>query len=191
VRAHRGGRAPSFTERALLRSDCGRAGFVAGLGIPTRFLAHYDERGGGFRQALSSLLRHSGSALFRGELARALFEPLELTLSLDDGPARHLSQSLVLAMTVDMLPLGFRVGTAGAGTGMTLVHGNPDPVRLVASLPLIHRGHLPAAVGVRRQTCRRLILTFPRPQPWQLDGDILPATRQLTLDASARVRLLI
>jgi len=191
VRAHRSGRTPSLTERALLRSDCGRAGFVAGLGMPTRFLRHYDARGGGFRQALSTLFQYSGSALVRGGLAQALFEPLAATLTVDDGPARALSPSLLLAMTVDTLPLGFRVGQATASAGMTLVQGRPDPVRLVASLPLIHRGYLPASVGVERLTCLRLTLDFAEPQPWQLDGDILPATRRLALDASARVRLLV
>lgn len=191
LRAHRAGRAPCFTERALLQSGCGRAGFVAGLGMPTRFLAHYDARGGGFRQALASILRYSGSVALRGELARELFAPVDVTLTVDDGPARTLPLSLLLAMSVDTLPLGFRVGTATAQAGMTLLHGQPDPVRLIASLPLIHRGHLPAALGVERLTCRRLALDFAQPQPWQLDGDILPATTRLTLDAGARVRLLV
>ena len=109
----------------------------AGLGMPTRFLAHYDARGGGFRQALFSLLQYSGSALRHGRLARALFEPVPVTLTVDDGPAHALSLSLLLATTVDTLPLGFRVGTATASAGMTLLHGTPDPMRLVASERLL------------------------------------------------------
>lgn len=190
VRAHRAGRPLDTCERALLQSSTGHTGFVAGLGAPTRFLMHYDAHGGGFRQALDSLLQYSGSALFRGRLARELLAPLDATLTVDDAPPRSLPLSLLLAMSVDTLPLGFQVGQAARTGGMTLLLGEPDPVRLVLSLPLIHRGWLPGATGMTRLTCQRLTLDFAQPQPWQLDGDVLPPTRQLTLDARTRVRLL-
>lgn len=191
VRAHRAGLPPVLSERALLRSDAGHAGFTIGLGIPNRFLAHYYEKGGGFRRALGTLLEYSGSVLLRGELARALFKPLAVTLTLDDQPARSQTLSLLMAVTVDTVPLGFQIGITPQAGGMTLIFGSPDPVRLVASLPLIHRGYLPPSVGLRRVTCRQLILEFAQPQAWQLDGDIMPATQRLVLDTSAKVKMLV
>lgn len=176
--------------KPLLQADTGQVGFVAGFGVPTRFLAHYYDHGGGYAQALASILRYSASILRHGPLAKALFEPVPVRLSVDHQPARTLELSVLLAMTVDTLPLGFQVGLGDTGNGMTLLRGSPSPVHLVSSLPLLHRGYLPQRVGLSRSACRHLVLEFDRPQPWQLDGELLPATRRLVLDCSAQITLL-
>ncbi len=190
VRGLRQGNGAVPVRKPLLQTDTGHVGFVAGLGVPTRFLAHYYAHGGGFGQALASMLRYSGAILTRGALARALFEPVSVRLSVDQQPAVDIELSVLLAMTVDTLPLGFQVGLSDAGNGMTLLRGNPSPVHLVSSLPLLHRGYLPRRVGLTRTACRHLELAFDQPQPWQLDGELQPATRRLVMDCSAGVTLL-
>ncbi len=190
VRGLRAGTGAAPVRKPLLRADSGQVGFVAGLGVPTRFLAHYYAHGGGYVQALASILRYSGSILAHGPLARALFEPVPVRLGVDHQPAIDRELSVLLAMTVDTLPLGFQVGLGDAGNGMTLLRGSPSPVHLVSSLPLLHRGYLPARVGLGRSACRHLVLEFDRPQPWQLDGELLPATRRLVLDCSVEITLL-
>lgn len=190
LRGIRTGTGAAPVRKALLQAGSGQVGFVAGLGVPTRFLAHYYAHGGGHAQALASILRYSGSVLMHGALARALFEPVPVRLSVDGQPACDIGLSVLLAMTVDTLPLGFQVGLGDTGGGMTLLCGSPSPFHLVSSLPLLHRGYLPQRVGLRRSACRHLVLEFERPQPWQLDGELLPATPRLVLDCSAEVTLL-
>lgn len=186
----RAGRTPSRMRLPLLRASTGETGFVAGLGIPTRFLEHYDARGGGNGQAVRSILAFSASTLVRGRLAEALFEPVSAMLSLDGAPPRAVRFSVLLAMTLQRLPLGFEIGLRDAGGAMTLLHGQPNPLALVAALPLLHRGWFPPTLDLTRQPCRRLSLTFERPCAWQLDGDIRPPVTRLELACATQVTLL-
>lgn len=94
----------------LLQTHTGHVGFAAGFGIPTRFLSYYYAHGGGHWQALKAILRYSGSVLSHGTLARELFETTSVRLTVDDAPTQHLQLSLLLAMTINTLPLGFQVG---------------------------------------------------------------------------------
>lgn len=190
VRSLRDGTSAAPVRRPLLQVDSGHVGFVAGFGVPTRFLAHYYAHGGGYVQAVASILRYSASIVTHGPLARSLFEPVPVRLSVDHQSAIDLELSVLLAMTVDTLPLGFQVGLGDAGNCMTLLRGSPSPAHLVSSLPLLHRGYLPQRVGLSRSACRYLVLAFDRPQPWQLDGELLPATRRLVLDCSVEIMLL-
>lgn len=174
----------------MLRAATGETGFVAGYGIPTRFLEHYNAHGGGNGQAIRSILAFSGSVLMQGELAKACFAPVAATLALDGGEPRPVRFSVLLAMTFARLPLGFRIGLPDTGTAMTLLHGSPNPASLIASLPLLHRGWFPPGVGLARQPCRHVSLTFEQPCAWQLDGDIRPPVTRLELDCSTQVTLL-
>lgn len=187
---YRAGQRLQHCRRALIQSNHGRAGFVAGLGVATRFLAEYDAAGGGMGQALRQLLRYSGAALTGDARAQALFEPMPLLLRQDQQPARAQSPSVILAMSVGTLPLGFRVGSREAN-GLSLLIGQPNPARVAMSLPLLHRGYLPKSTGLARLHCTHLTLELAQPQPWQLDGDVLAAVTRLTLDARAQVKLLV
>lgn len=178
------------TRRTLLQSQDGRAGFVAGFGMPTRFLAHYYAHGGGSRQALAAIARYSGSALAGGALAQELFASEPVRLRLDEEDELCLPLNVLLAMSLQTLPLGFRVGPGRDREGMSVLFGQPRALPLIASLPFLHRGYFPPALALRRRQVTRLQLDFVTPQAWQLDGDIQPATRQLCLHARACVRFL-
>lgn len=176
---------------AFLRTGTGHAGFVAGFGATTRFLAHYYELGAGFRNAVATIVQHVGSILVNGQKARNLFEEVPVQLSVDGGPYQEMPLSVVLATTVNQLPLNFRLGDAPEGKGMSLLTGCVNPLPLVLNLPLMHRGLLPDSVGVSRHPCVTMATKMTEPQAWQLDGDIYAPVDKFSLDASAAVRLLI
>lgn len=173
--------------QTVIVTSSGRLGFAAGFGVPTRFLTYYYGLGGGNLAALRSIADHAFSVLRRGELARQLFAPLKVTTQgLDGGEQQTLS--IVLALTLGTLPLGFRIDTPEHGQ-MLVLSGNPKPYRLIASLPLIQRGVIPDVIGVKKQTAAQLSVEFAQPTTWQLDGDVQPAVRELSWDASQHVTL--
>jgi diacylglycerol kinase family enzyme len=176
---------------AFLLSNTGRAGFIGGMGIPTRFLSHYYSSGEGIWAAANSIFQYSAAVFLDNAFSKKMFKPIKVRLSIDDAAAEVKEINVILGLTVNRLPLGFQIGTAKQGEGMSLIYGNANARSLIANLPLIYQGFLPAGVGATRVTCQRFSIELMEPQPWQSDGDILPATTTLSMDASWGVDLLV
>lgn len=192
IEASRNKQRLDFVSRGIILSDCGRAGFVAGMGIATRFLAHYNAAGAGFWQAFRSIVHYSRSVLGDGRSAKVLFEPTNVVVQIDDQPlSAAQSINVLMGLTINTLPLGFHIGITSAHNGMTLLFGKANALPLIAGLPLLHRGFLPKSMGVKRITARKITMSFATPQSWQMDGDILPSVSQLTWEVGGEVRLLV
>lgn len=174
--------------QSVIRTSTGHVGFAAGFGIPTRFLAYYYDLGGGNAGALQSIADHAWSVLRRSDLSQRLFASMPVQQTGLPSPAAY-SVSIVLALTLGTLPLGFRLEKPGDDGHMLVLHGQPTPWRLIASLPLIHRGFIPDSIGVRKDHAQNLFFCFREPTAWQLDGDVHAPVSELTWDASGSIRL--
>lgn len=179
-------RSQLLTRRAML-SDGGDAGFTFGFGAPVRFLEHYDA--GGVRAAVQLIARAALSLRKYDGVAARIFEPTSVTWAGSGDPIEQSRVRLFLAMTIDELPLGFRVAP-GAGNDtehMQLIHGNMSPAFVIRNLHRFHAGKPVSGPQLVRERDTMLDFTFEEDTRWMMDGEIHPACRRLRLDLGPHV----
>jgi diacylglycerol kinase family enzyme len=147
---------------------------MAGLGIDAKMLDSASE----------PLKKRLGWAAYAVSLLRHLRDrPMRVSLVADDGPRRRLRASGVIVGNVGFLQGGIPL----------LPDAKPDDGRL--DVVVLTAGDwaswLAVAVHVltrrrgtgrvTRVTCRDLRLNLDREQPWQLDGEVMGRTRELTV----------
>lgn len=191
VKSFKADKALKVKNYSFLLCNGHRAGFVGGTGIPTRLLSDYYSGGGGFIQALRSITKYSTAVFLKNTLSKKMFEPMNVRLNMDGMVIENKSVNVVIGLTVDTIPLGFRLGTAKQGEGMTLIYGNVHARSLITNLPQVYKGLMPDSIGATRISCQRVSIELLTPQSWQLDGDILPEVSTLTMDARWCVDLMI
>lgn len=177
--------------RRAMRSDRGDAGFSFGFGAPVRFLEQYDS--GGMRAAIRLIARAAMSLGKYDGLAAQLFEPLTVTWVGTREPIEQSRLRLFLAMTIDELPLGFKVAP-GAGEDtqhMHLIHGNVPPAFVVRNLHRFHAGKLVAGPNLSREQDTMLDFTFDQDTAWMMDGEIHAPVRRLRLELGPMVSFVV
>lgn len=179
-------------QRRAMLSDQGDAGFTFGFGAPVRFLEHYDA--GGTTAAVSLIARAALSLRrpYDGVAAR-MFEPLEVTWTGAEGPIRQDRLRVFLAMTIDHLPLGFRVapGAGDDGQAMHLIHGNASPAFIVRHLHRFHAGETVTGPDLHRTRETSLDFTFAQPTAWMMDGELHAPCKHLCLELGPKVHFAV
>jgi diacylglycerol kinase family enzyme len=168
--------------------DAGRANgtlfvVMAGLGLDARMLSGTSEplkkRLGWLAYAISAA-RHLGD------------RPVRVTVSADGGPRRRMRASALVVGNVGWLRGGLPLlPDARPDDGMldavVLIAGGPTRWLAVAADIMLRR---PARGRIYRVQFSELRVTLGRPEPWELDGEVMGSTRQLTVVAQPGALLL-
>jgi YegS/Rv2252/BmrU family lipid kinase len=156
---------------------------MAGVGLDARMLSDTREslkkRLGWFAYAMSAV-RHLGD------------RPVRVTVSADGGRGRRMRASALVVGNVGWLRGGLPLlPDARPDDGMldavVLMAGGLRGWLAVAAGILLRR---PARGGVYRVQFSELRVTLGRPEPWELDGEVMGSTRQLTVAAQPGALLL-
>lgn len=185
------------TVRPLIRveSDSGpaRAGLIFANGVAARWLEQYyqgDELG---VVASASLVgRIAASALLRGRLARSLFAPRAVEISVDGTPLDARAFTVAGASSVRDVGLGFRPFLT-AGTDPERFHflySAASAARLSVELPALRLGFHGPTSCLHHHPARRVELRFESPEPWSIDADLYPPATELRLSAWAPIRFI-
>jgi diacylglycerol kinase family enzyme len=193
VRDYRRGRVYETTERDLLRVNGREHGFVLSFGTAVNYLRRYYalERQGAVAAA-RLLARLILSALAGTHSARAVFQATGADVECDGVPLPFRQFTFFFAATVDQIALGFRpTYLATRKRGYFHVLGGPVPAtRLIRRAVRLYRGFPTGEPALYDSLGRHLIVRFFRPEPWMLDGDILPPLERLEVDVACRVTLI-
>lgn len=121
----------------------GRAAFIVGAGLVTRFFELYD--GSGLANAAAICARVFAGSFVGGRTARRVLEPQACTIHIDGTPAPFAEVSLVCASVVANVGLGLRL-TYRAGESLERFHVvatplppralGPQMLRVLAAKPL-------------------------------------------------------
>ena len=183
-------------EAALAAADLRRTALRSPLEVWRGSAAHPELRGflfgtGAFVRATQAAQRAHGIGLFdtvavgatlASSVARTVFgrdgegwragDPMRLEL--DDAPAESAAKFMVMASTLERLPLGARpFGTPRPGAKLLTVQAPPK--RLLAAVPIMLAGRDPAwleAAGYRRADMDEMRLSIDA--DFVLDGEIYP-----------------
>jgi YegS/Rv2252/BmrU family lipid kinase len=156
---------------------------MAGLGLDARMLSGASEplkkRLGWLAYAISAA-RHLGD------------RPARVTVSADGGRRRRMRASALIVGNVGWLRGGLPLlPDARPDDGMldavVLIAGGPARWLAVAADILLRR---PAHGRIYRVQFTELQVTLDREQPWELDGEVMGSTRQLTVAAQPGALLL-
>jgi YegS/Rv2252/BmrU family lipid kinase len=168
--------------------DAGRANetlfvVMAGLGLDAKMLSGTSEplkkRLGWFAYAIT-LLRHLGD------------RPLRVTVSADGGRPRRMRASTLIVGNVGWLRGGLPLlpdarPDDGLLDAVVLIAGGPTRWLAVAAGIALRR---PAQDGIHRVQFTELQVTLDKAHPWEVDGEIMGSTRQLTIVAQPGALLL-
>jgi hypothetical protein len=166
--------------------------FAAGAGA--RWLRLYNEAPQqGPRPAAALIARIVGSASVRGRLARRVFEPNGVELTLDGRRLEIERFTALAAASVGGIGLGFRPFlTAGRDPEhFHLVITDAGPARLSVELPALQLGLSGAHSCLQHHPARQVSMRFAGTEPWSLDGDVYAPTAALELSATRPLRFLV
>jgi diacylglycerol kinase (ATP) len=156
---------------------------MAGLGLDARMLSG----------ASDPLKKRLGWLAYAISAARHLGDrPVRLTLSADGGRHRRMRTSALIVGNVGWLRGGLPLlPDARPDDGMldavVLIAGGPARWLAVAADILLRR---PARGRIYRVQFSELRVTLDQEQPWELDGEVMGSTRQLTVAAQPGALLL-
>ena len=149
---------------------------MAGLGLDARMLSGTSEplkkRLGWLAYAISAV-RHLGD------------RPMRLTIQADGTRPRHLRASMLIAGNVGWLQGGLPLlpdaePDDGKLDAVAMIAGGPARWLAVGVDILLRRS---AHGRLHRVQFSRLKVTLAREEPWELDGEVMGMTRQLTVEA--------
>jgi YegS/Rv2252/BmrU family lipid kinase len=156
---------------------------MAGLGLDARMLSDTSEplkKRLGWAAYVLSVLRHLND------------RPIRLTLAVDDGRPIRLRASTVIVGNVGWLQGGVPLLPAarpddGLLDAVVLTARGWPAWAVLAARVVLHRE---PGDRVRRYQFRQLRLRLDQPQPWELDGEVMAAARELVVTIGpGRLRL--
>jgi YegS/Rv2252/BmrU family lipid kinase len=156
---------------------------MAGLGLDAQMLSDASDslkkRLGWFAYVISAV-RHLGD------------RPMRVTISADGGRRRRMRASALIVGNVGWLRGGLPLlpdarPDDGVLDAVVLIAGGPIRWLAVAADVLLRR---PAHGGLYRVQFTELQVTLDQEQPWELDGEVMGSTRQLTVVAQPAALLL-
>ncbi|HVN87888.1 MAG TPA: diacylglycerol kinase family protein [Candidatus Binatia bacterium] len=190
---YRHGRTHEVVQRDLLRVDGQYYGFMFGAGPIVNFLrVYYTQTGKGPATAARLIVLLTASVLLRTSFARGVFQALEADVDCDGERVPFRRFNIMYASTLVDIGLGFRptyLATRKAGY-FHLLAGPISPTELVRKLWRMRRGFPTESAQLYDNLARRVMVEFPQPTQYMVDGEILGPTRTLTVEAGPRLRLI-
>jgi diacylglycerol kinase family enzyme len=149
---------------------------MAGLGLDAQMLDGASE----------PLKKRLGWLAYAVSAARHLADrPMRLTVSADGGPSRRMRAGALIVGNVGSLQGGLplmpdaRPDDGRLDAVVLIARGLTGWLRIAAGI-LLRR---PPREGIHRVQFTELRVTLGRAQPWELDGEVMGSTRQLTVVA--------
>ncbi len=192
VHDYRRGGTHDTVERDLVAVNGEEFGFLFGLGMIVNFLrVYYTSPKQGPIRAAALLAKFATSALLGTSLARAAFQPFLADIECDGERVPFRRFTMLLAMTIESLPLGFRPGYLATRKHghFQLLTGPMPPARIVRYLHRFRRGIPVKDEGLYDNLAREVRIEFDRPTHYMVDADILGPVSSLCLSAGPRVKL--
>ena len=188
----RRGRVHDTIERDLVCVNGREYGFIFGLGVVVNFLrVYYTSPKPGPVRAAGLVVKFSASALFGTSLARSAFRPFVADIVCDGERVPFRRFSVLLGMTIEDLPLGFRpayLATRKRGF-FHLLTGPIGAKRILRNLHRFRYGLPVRDENVYDNLAREVRIEFDRPTHYMIDADILGPAESLRVTAGPRVRL--
>lgn len=178
-------------ERDVLRAG-GQCGFRLGVGLPVRFVesVYATGRPGPATGALL-LARAALSSLWRGRYARSLYQPIELTASVDGEEWPRLPLYGVLCTSVAEAGLRlrpFRRATEQPGA-FEVLGLTAGPRSFAREIPRLLFGKPARRDRLLDSVAERVELSSPRPFAWFLDGELRTCDGTLAVGLGPRIEL--
>ncbi len=192
VHDYRRGETHDLVERELMTVNGDQHGFLFGLGLIVNFLrVYYTGPKPTPIRAAGLLLKFAGSAALQTSLIRGATQPVVADVVCDGERLPFRVFSLMLGMSIEHLPLGFRPGyLATRKHGHFHLLGGPIPaLRVVRNLHRFRYGIPVRDEGLYDNLAREVRIEFERPTHYMIDADILGPVQSITLTAGPRVRL--
>jgi diacylglycerol kinase family enzyme len=171
-----------------------RCGMIFANGVAVRWLRmYYEESRMGVAGATSVVVRIAGSASLGGDLARRTFAPAAARVEVDGELLARTRFTVMAAASVAHIGLGFRPFPTAGSDPARFHFGITDAraTRLALELPAYRMGVVPRRSCVQHHSARHVRLRFDEPQPWSLDADVFPPTREIDLRATSALRFLV
>lgn len=192
VAEYRQGGALESMEHQLLCINGKFLGFMVGAGVVVGFLEEYYGSGRTGPVGAAVLLgRLIASALTGGVLVSKVLQWVEASMTCDEVAVPAGRFSVLYASSIEDIGLGFRpTYRARERPGHFHLFAGPlDARELVANLGKIRRGLPTGSPKVHDVTTARLQVRFPQPTSYMIDGEIMPATTDLVVEAGPILRV--
>ena len=192
VHDYRHVRTHDVVERELITVNGEQHGFLFGLGLIVNFLrVYYTSPKPTPLRAAALLVKFAGSAALQTSLIRGVTQPVIADVLCDGERLPFRQFSLMLGMSIEHLPLGFRPGyLATRKHGHFHLLGGPIPaIRVVQNLRRFRYGIPVRDEGLYDNLAREVKIEFERPTHYMIDADIMGPVSSITLTAGPRVRM--
>lgn len=177
--------------RYPIKTSSAQYGFVFGFGVTVNFMHAYYNMGSGPIAATKLLAKIACGIIRRSPFVENLFSTVKGQQARDNATPQRFAWQACLALSIQCLPLRFRVSTSGgnkAKQDMCLIAGVPNKLALVVNLLRIWLGRMPHSVGVERSTIHRIDFQFDSPTAWQLDGDVHAPLSSIQISSAPAVQ---
>jgi diacylglycerol kinase family enzyme len=192
VAEYRQGQPLESMEHQLLCINGRYLGFMVGAGVVVGFLEEYYASGRtGPVGAAALLARLIASVLAGSSLVSKVFQWVDASLTCDEAPVPFERLSVLYASSIEDIGLGFRpTYRARERRGHFHLFAGPlDARELVNNLGKIRRGLPTGSPKVHDVTTKRLQVRFDHPTSYMIDGEIMPATTDLVVEAGPVLRV--
>jgi diacylglycerol kinase family enzyme len=193
VSSRRQGRGLEVFEHEVMAVDDRYYGFMFGSGPIVNFLRlYYAGSRRGPARAAWLILRLALSALLRTSLLRSVFQPVEAEIVCDGERVPFGNFHILYASTLVGIGLGFRptyLATRKRGH-FHLLAGPLPPGELLRKLWRIRLGFPLESPRLYDNLARRIVVEFPSPTQYMIDGDILGPTSRLVVEAGPRLQFI-
>lgn len=194
VAAHHGGAPLRTVERTLVVVNGEHAGFIFGIGVLARYMRLYYAGGTtGAIKALRVFLQVCVSAALGTALAKQLFRPEPWRIQADGVPWEAPGYAAVAIGTVRDIGLGFELWCRALDDPerMHALGFACSPATVLPLLPRIFLGRPLAAEGLLQGLPHRLEIEGDAAIDLMIDGDFVPGSARLVVEAGPRVRFLV
>jgi diacylglycerol kinase family enzyme len=168
-------------------------GFIFGMGAIYRFMeSYYRGMAPSPPKATWTLSRSIVSALLNGKFARGLFQRFDAEVIVDGEPWPFANWSALLAGSIPLLGLKFRVFHYAEEPGAFHAIGFSVPPRNVLKLvPYVFAGKKSSSDDWVEQPARDMRIRLSQPMPYIIDGDMLPAVPEIHLSTGPRLKIIV
>jgi len=168
-----------------------RAGLIFANGVAARYLElYYQGHELGPVAAAGLVGRIAASALVRTRLARSVFAPRAIEISVDGARLDAHEFTVAGAASVRDIGLGFRpfLSAGNDPERFHFLYSAASAARLSVELPALRLGFHGPRSCLHHHPARRVELRLASPEPWSVDADLYPPATRLSLSAWAPIR---
>ncbi|MFO1520231.1 MAG: diacylglycerol kinase family protein [bacterium] len=170
----------------------GEYGFIFGTGVIVRFMKAYYEGIPSPPRAAWTLTHSIASAIVNGPFARKMFDRYDAEVKVDGAPWAFKNYSALYAGSVDRLGLNFRVFYHSETPSKFHAIGFSLPPRnVLRHVPNMFLGKPSTSEDILQQAAEEMTMRFNEPQEYTIDGDIMPATTEITVKTGPRLKVVV